>query len=257
VEQAVTAHLVEATPDGTGFRFVHALIREALYEGVLPLRRRVLHQKVGEALVGLPHADPDAVAYHFQRAGDPRAAEWLVRAGNRAQHAPAVLTAIDRYEAALALMEAGDATASTRGWLLYRITLLVRFIDIPRCLAYLDEARTCAAAVEDRALDAIARFMRAFLRANDENRQELLPELAASVEALEALTETEYARLNEQEGLDDAAGRVWRGSLIYHLANVGWNADALAMGERFVAAVAPPTAGACSGDSPMVAPMWD
>jgi DNA-binding CsgD family transcriptional regulator len=243
VEHAMTAHLADATQDGTGFRFVHALIREALYEGTLPMRRRALHRQVGQALAALPNPDPDAVAYHFQRAGDERAAEWLVRAGERAQHAHAGLTAADRYEVALALMESGTATATTRGWLLYRIAFLLRFSEIPRCLAYLTEASAIAATVDDRALAAIIRFLRAFLHANDDHRQGWLPELAAAVEELEALTAAEYALLNAQEGLDEAAGRTWRGSLIFHLALVGLTAEALAMGERFVAAVAPPTAG--------------
>jgi DNA-binding CsgD family transcriptional regulator/tetratricopeptide (TPR) repeat protein len=243
VEQATVSRIVEATVDGMGFRFVHALIRKALYEGVLPLRRRVLHQRTGEALAALPSADADAVASHFQRAGDRRAAAWLVQAGERAQHAHAVLTAVDRYEAALALMERGDAVAAARGWLLIRIAVLLRFTDIPRCLEHLDEARAIAATVSDRALAAITRFLHAFLYLNHDKHQETLPELAAAVEALEALMAEEYTRLNEQEGLDNAAGRTWRGSLIYQFALVGRSADAFAMGERFVAEIAPPTAG--------------
>ena len=51
VERAVEAHLLEAERDGTRVRFVHALTREALYEGVLPPRRRLWHRRVGEALL--------------------------------------------------------------------------------------------------------------------------------------------------------------------------------------------------------------
>lgn len=80
VERAVEAHLLGATEHAA--RFAHALYREALYEGLAPPRRRMLHRRVGEVLSALPvpaafppgrvrHAsDPDAVAYHFQRAGD-------------------------------------------------------------------------------------------------------------------------------------------------------------------------------------------
>ena len=50
VERAVDAHLLEADPDGRRVRFVHALTREALYESVLPPRRRIWHRRVGEAL---------------------------------------------------------------------------------------------------------------------------------------------------------------------------------------------------------------
>jgi predicted ATPase len=59
VEAAVRAHLVEATADGERIRFVHALIREALYEGIVAPRRRIWHRKVGEVLAGVPGADPD------------------------------------------------------------------------------------------------------------------------------------------------------------------------------------------------------
>ena len=73
VEQAVEAHLLEAERDGTRVRFVHALTREALYEGILPPRRRVWHRRVAEALMAKPGPDPDAVAYHLREASDPRA----------------------------------------------------------------------------------------------------------------------------------------------------------------------------------------
>ena len=40
-----------------------------------------------EALMATANPDPDAVAEHLQRAGDPRAVEWLVQAGDRALRA--------------------------------------------------------------------------------------------------------------------------------------------------------------------------
>jgi predicted ATPase len=105
IEHAVGAHLLEAEVVGTRVRFAHALTREALYEGILPPRRRVWHRQVGEALVESACPEPDAVAYHFQQAGDSRASEWLVRAGERAQRAYAWLTAAERFAAAAALLE--------------------------------------------------------------------------------------------------------------------------------------------------------
>ena len=103
-ERASEARLVEETRDGQRVRFAHALIREALYEGLAPSRRRGWHRRVGEALLAAAQPDPDAVADHFQRAGDGRAAEWLVRAGDRAQRAWAFETAVERYERAEALL---------------------------------------------------------------------------------------------------------------------------------------------------------
>ncbi|MFN8511487.1 MAG: AAA family ATPase, partial [Chloroflexia bacterium] len=75
-ERAAEARLLEPTAEG--MRFAHALIREALYEGILPLRRRVLHRRVAEAIKVASAPDPDTVAYHFRQAGDARAAEWLI-----------------------------------------------------------------------------------------------------------------------------------------------------------------------------------
>ena len=98
---------------GTEVGFAHALVREVLYEGVLPPRRRVWHRRVAEVLADVPGADPDAVADHFQRAGDARAIDWLVLAGERAQGAYALLTARDRFAAAVALLE-GDDSAGGR-----------------------------------------------------------------------------------------------------------------------------------------------
>lgn len=72
-ERATAARVLVETPDGLRARFAHALIREALYEGLLPSRRRRWHQLVAETLAGTDHPDPDTVASHFRRAGDARA----------------------------------------------------------------------------------------------------------------------------------------------------------------------------------------
>ncbi|MGI8856656.1 MAG: AAA family ATPase, partial [Thermomicrobiales bacterium] len=126
-EQGLDAQVLVETVGGEGVRFAHALIRETLYEGVPSIRRRLLHRGVGEALAAAPHADPDAVAMHFQQAGDGRAVPWLVRAGERAQLTYAWLTAIERYETALALLEGSDEDIAQQGWLRYRIGRLRRY----------------------------------------------------------------------------------------------------------------------------------
>ena len=101
LEGALEARLLAETDDG--IRFAHALVREALYEGVLGPRRRALHRRVAEALLGRapPGPDADAVAHHLQRAADPRATAWLVRAGDAAQARHAPRAAIDRFTRAL------------------------------------------------------------------------------------------------------------------------------------------------------------
>ena len=95
-EAASATGLVEMGGDGARARFVHALIRECVYEGISPPRRRALHRRVAEVLAAVPAADPDAVAYHFRLAGDARATEWLIRAGERARRANADRIAVDR-----------------------------------------------------------------------------------------------------------------------------------------------------------------
>jgi DNA-binding CsgD family transcriptional regulator len=154
VEQAIEAHLLEAERDGTRVRFVHALTREALYEGVLPPRRRVWHLQVAEVLLASTEPDPDAVAYHLQQAGDPRAWEWLVKAGDRAQRAYAWVTAAERLQAAAALLEGVEG--EERSWcrLACRIGYLKRFSDLPGAIAVIEAAERAAARIGDAAIAA-------------------------------------------------------------------------------------------------------
>jgi DNA-binding CsgD family transcriptional regulator len=154
VEQAIEAHLLEAERDGTRVRFVHSLTREALYEGVLPPRRRIWHLQVAEALLASTEPDPDAVAYHLQQAGDPRASEWLVKAGDRAQRAYAWVTAAERLQAAAALLEGVEG--EERSWcrLACRIGYLKRFSDLPSAIAVIEVAERAAARIGDAAIAA-------------------------------------------------------------------------------------------------------
>ena len=154
VEQAVEAHLLEAERDGTRVRFVHALTREALYEGVLPPRRRVWHRRVAEALLASADPDPDAVAYHLQQAGDPRAWEWLVKAGDRAQRAYAWVTAAERLQAAAALLEGVEGEERTWCRLACRIGYLKRFSDPPGAIAVIEVAERAAARIGDAVIAA-------------------------------------------------------------------------------------------------------
>jgi predicted ATPase len=138
VETALEWHVVVAAADGTRIRFVHALTREALYESIHPPRRRLLHRKVAETLIAMQNADPDAVAYHLHQAGDPRTADWMIRAGERAQRAYAWLTAWDRFRTA------ADALADVPGEELTRAAALpVRpFAALRGCRAWHRESET-------------------------------------------------------------------------------------------------------------------
>ena len=152
IERALEARLLIEVPDGRGVRFAHALIREALYAQTPALRRRVLHRQAGEALAALLAPDPDAVAYHFRQAGDPRAAEWLLRAGGRARRDSAWLTAADRFEAALPWLERAGAPPGERAWTLYAVARLRVFAHPERSQAALEAAVPLAAEADDPAL---------------------------------------------------------------------------------------------------------
>jgi tetratricopeptide (TPR) repeat protein len=104
VERAVAESVLEVEASGARLRFVHALLREALYEGVVPMRRRTWHRRIAEVLAAEPEPDPDAVAYNFRQAGDPREVDWLVQAGERARALYAPRLAIEHYTRALELM---------------------------------------------------------------------------------------------------------------------------------------------------------
>jgi DNA-binding CsgD family transcriptional regulator/tetratricopeptide (TPR) repeat protein len=135
MERAVEANLVAATD--TGMRFVHALIREALYESVLPMRRVRVHRQVADALLALPSPDPDALVHHLRQARDSRLGYWLAEAGTRAWLASAYVTAAARYEEALPLLTAPD-DAMRRYDALTR--LLIVHMYRPVSVAYGEEA---------------------------------------------------------------------------------------------------------------------
>ncbi len=241
VEQGVEARLVVEADGGINVQFAHALIREAVYEGIAPLRRRQFHRRIAEVLAATRNPDPDAVAYHFQRVGDPRAVPWLIAAGDRAQDAYSWPTAAARFAAALAALEATGEDPGQRGWLLYRIARLRRLTEAGTSIAYLDAAARLAAAAGDAALAAGVLFTRGVCRALLGDFTAGLPELAAGVEAIEALAPAERGRLNAHSDIGDFA--FVRGTLALWLAYPGRFAEAEAVGERFLADYPAPEAG--------------
>jgi DNA-binding CsgD family transcriptional regulator len=163
VEEAIETHLLAAERDGTRVRFVHALTREALYESIMPPRRRLWHKRVAEALLASVDPDPDAVAAHLQHAGDPRAWEWLVRAADRAQRAYAWLTAAERLRAATALLDGIEDEERIRCQLARRIGWLQRFSDPAGALPGVDDALRTAARIGDELSVAELGWVRATL----------------------------------------------------------------------------------------------
>lgn len=231
IVEGIEAHLLLEAPGGQ-VRFSHALVREALYQGIVLVRRRVWHRTVGAALAEIHSPDPDAVAYHFTRAGDAREGEWLVRAGERAQLAYAWATAVERYEAALHSLEHDGTDILRQGWLSYRIARLRRYGTPEQSIAYLDRALQIAEAAQDAALLAAAGYTRGLCRFFAGDLAVAVGEMTVGVDALEALPLAEQKRLD----LDpDTSGELVitnpRGMLITVLATAGYLQEARTMGE--------------------------
>ena len=245
-EQAVEARILVELADGTVARFAHALIRAVLYQGMGALRRRALHRRVADALLVAAHPDPDAVAYHLRQASDPRAAGWLIRAGDRARRAYASMTAGARYEAALVLLETAGADASERGWLAFRLAHTYWLADPQRSLAELAQAAPLAEEADDRALVVSIALEHGFLLCMVGQMRRGLAEIEAVVPVIEALPVADRVRLSEGH---DAQNNP-RGLLAEWFAWTGRFADALAMGARVVPEAPPDTA---ARDIPYVA----
>jgi len=74
LEEAIGAHLL--VESGTGYRFTHALLREAVYWELSAPRRRLLHMRAGQVLEplysGRSRERAAELAHHFARAGESR-----------------------------------------------------------------------------------------------------------------------------------------------------------------------------------------
>jgi DNA-binding SARP family transcriptional activator len=96
----------ELSADAPAYDFTHEKLRALVYEEVGLARRRLLHQRVADALVRTPRGPEGAalVAQHLQLAGDQAgAAEQHRLAGEHAAALLAHADAIEHLEAALAL----------------------------------------------------------------------------------------------------------------------------------------------------------
>ncbi len=107
---------------GDHYRIAHDVIREVVEGDLGAARRRTLHRRVAAAIEATmghrPHAQYEALAYHFQQ-GEAweKALEYRVKSGDKAAAANAVRDALAHYAEALALCErlgsAGHASAAT------------------------------------------------------------------------------------------------------------------------------------------------
>ncbi|HUG15233.1 MAG TPA: AAA family ATPase [Thermomicrobiales bacterium] len=202
VEQALSAGIVVEDEARAGVTFSHALVRETLYEGIVLLRRRVLHRRIGEALVATVNADPDAIAHHFWQANDHRAIEWMLRAAQRAERRYSWIMASERYEAALQMLGDDERHARERGWLLLHIGRLLRFSVRDSASVYLEEARQIATSTGDRRLDASALWLRGIIHLIDGDVERGLAAKEQAIHMLDSLL-TESAGATAMELFPD------------------------------------------------------
>jgi eukaryotic-like serine/threonine-protein kinase len=114
IDEGVHAQLIAEVPDRAGrFSFVHALIRETVYEELTTTRRVRLHRRVGEAIERLAQGRSDPpladLAYHFVQAASAdvadKAIDYATRAGDRAADTLAHEEAARFYDMALQSLE--------------------------------------------------------------------------------------------------------------------------------------------------------
>jgi predicted ATPase len=115
LEELIAQGLVEEVDAGAGERalkydFSHERLRSLVYEETSLARRRLLHRRVAEALIGhlrgnrLPGNLAGQIAYHYEKSGDEAlAAEYFKLAGDHARALYANAEALTHYRMALAL----------------------------------------------------------------------------------------------------------------------------------------------------------
>ena len=189
-ERALDAHLMEFDRDDRLIRFVHALTRAALYTNIVPPRRRLWHRRVANALIDRPHSEPDVIAHHLQAAGDERASEWLIRAGERAQRAYAWLTAAERFQSAAAALAGLPGEEENQGWLLYRAARLLRLAQPADGIKLLEDAERLGIKAANPLLVAEAQYSRGLLLIYTGVTDGGYAAMSAGVELMESLTDS-------------------------------------------------------------------
>ena len=114
LEEAIAAKLVVEVPgDAHRFSFAHALVREALWDGMSRIRRLRLHRQAGEVLERRRHevdAAPAELAEHFFAAMElgeaPQALRYAAEAGRHAAESLAYEDAARQFTRALAAFDA-------------------------------------------------------------------------------------------------------------------------------------------------------
>jgi DNA-binding CsgD family transcriptional regulator/tetratricopeptide (TPR) repeat protein len=130
LREAVERHVLMTHPANDRLTFRHALMRESVYQSLLPWERTRLHAAFAAALESTPAIETDPsraaeLAYHWYAAHDlPRALEAAARAAEAFDRLLAPADALAQYERSLDLWERVPAASGLVG--LERIDVLER-----------------------------------------------------------------------------------------------------------------------------------
>jgi predicted ATPase len=148
LDAALTGHLLEETLDG--YRFRHALTRQALYTALSRARRARLHGQAAATIEALYARQPkgldpyiEDLAFHYDLSDRrDRALEYLLRAGEKASAVYAFESAVGYFERALALLDALSLPDPARRWMILEALGWWRIIlaDTPQSVARFEQA---------------------------------------------------------------------------------------------------------------------
>ena len=137
------------------YQFAHVLIQDTLARELSALRRVELHARIGDVLEDLyganVEAHSDELAYHFLRGNDPeKAAEYTLKAGDRASAIYAWEQAIAQYETTVELLEKLEADPRQQAEALEKLARATGMSRGKDFLAHLEKATSLYEALGDR-----------------------------------------------------------------------------------------------------------
>ncbi len=157
LDEATSAGLVDRNSEATGFGFVHAVVREVIYEGLTPAVRAALHGRVANVLEARGSQDQlSELAHHLLQAaalsGDDRerAVTHAVRAGTHNMGQLAYEDATAWFGRALAVLRSERPDDPRIGELLLRVGhAALAAGDLPRARDAFEQAATLAHRARD------------------------------------------------------------------------------------------------------------
>ncbi|MDN4474581.1 AAA family ATPase [Demequina sp. SYSU T00192] len=218
------------TVDGDAYVFRHALIREAVYDALMPAERHAIHRRYASALqarVDAGHASAAApAAVHWLAAGDEGAAfDATVVARSHARTNLTVDAAAGLGERLIALWPRVERPADRAGTDEFALRRAVAAEyrtshHLRRCLAVLEDA--LAAAPEG---DADVRVPLLLMRVDAERETELRASAGRRLDEIEALL----------AGREDSASAAWRARALAWRAGLPGTPEAHELLDRAVA----------------------